>query len=411
MVSDDRAISLSRPFRVLIVGGSYSGLSAALTLLDLCNGRLARFNYTADAKPPNNQIPIHITLVDERDGFSLASESFASKTWIQFADIPALQSSNIQLIRGSVNSVNPREKIAHILDLKSNHAREEQYDFLIAGSGLRRAFPTVPQSLLKEQFLAEAKAHQRNIQNAREGVVVVGGGAVGVEVAAELKILEPWQKVTLVHSRDQLLSAEPLPDDFKERVCAVLREVGVEIILGQRVIATTASTTEGDRQIWQLTLADQTRVKAGHVINAVSKSVPTTSYLPQEAMDTEGYVPIRSSLQFPEGIPNADHHFAVGDIATWAAIKRCGGAMHMGYYAANNVHQLILSESLNVKPDFLHLADAPPVIGLALGDNAVSYTSADRTQHGKHLLELMFGDDMGHSICWNYMRLSEPCKA
>lgn len=107
---------------------------------------------------------------------------------------------------------------------------------------------------------------------------------------------------------------------------------------------------------------------------------------------------IDDSLQFQNKIPNAPHHFAIGDIASWAAIKRCGGAMHMGYYAANNVHQLMLEECTKTPADFLKLQDAPPpVIGLALGDNAVSYTSDDGTQHGKHLLKSMFGDDMGYS--------------
>lgn len=69
MPSDEHLIALARPFRVLIVGGSYGGLSAALNLLDLSNGQRARFNYTPDAKPPASRIPVHITIVDERDGF------------------------------------------------------------------------------------------------------------------------------------------------------------------------------------------------------------------------------------------------------------------------------------------------------------------------------------------------------
>lgn len=69
MPSNERMLPRTRPFRVLIVGGSYGGLSAALTLLDLCGGRVARFDYTQDAKPPGSTIPVHITIVDERDGF------------------------------------------------------------------------------------------------------------------------------------------------------------------------------------------------------------------------------------------------------------------------------------------------------------------------------------------------------
>lgn len=111
-------------------------------------------------------------------------------------------------------------------------------------------------------------------------------------MAAELKELDPQQKVTLIHSRDRLLSAEPLPDDFKERVCSVLQGAGVQIILGQRVIDHKAVETTGEGRTWHLTLADGTGIRAGHVMSAVSKCLPTSSYLPEDALDHEGYVKI-----------------------------------------------------------------------------------------------------------------------
>ncbi|KAE8151754.1 putative apoptosis inducing factor [Aspergillus avenaceus] len=418
MPSNEGLAALSRQFRVLVAGGSYGGLSAALTLLDLCGGRLARFNFTPDAKPPQNQIPIHITVVDERDGFyhligspkALACDQYASKTWIRFQDIPALKTPNLKFVRGSVSSVDCQSKTAQILDLESKETTSEKYDFLIAGTGLRRVFPTVPQSLQRDEFLKEAWNHKEDIEKARDGVVIIGGGAVGVEMAAELKVLDPQRKITLVHSRDRLLSAEPLPDDFKERVYSVLKETGVEVILGQRVIDTTAVNTDAEHRAWDLTLANGTKLRAGHVMSAISKCEPTSSYLPQDALNQEGFVKIRSTLQFPSNVTNAESHFAIGDIAQWTGIKRCGAAMHMGHYAATNIHQLILAEA-GLKPEFLELQEYPAVMGIALGHSAVSYSPADGTQDGEHLLKSMFGQDMGYSICWNYMRLSEPCQA
>lgn len=115
---------------------------------------------------------------------------------------------------------------------------------------------------------------------------------MGVEMAAELKELDPQQKVTLIHSRDRLLSAEPLPDDFKERVCSVLQEAGVQIILCQRVVDHKAVETALGKHTWHLTLANGTEIKAGHVMSAVSRCLPTSSYLPEETLDLEGYVKI-----------------------------------------------------------------------------------------------------------------------
>jgi hypothetical protein len=69
MPSNDFVRTVSRNFRVLVIGGSYGGLSAALALIDLSHGRLPRFNCNPDAKAPPHRIPIQITVVDKRDGY------------------------------------------------------------------------------------------------------------------------------------------------------------------------------------------------------------------------------------------------------------------------------------------------------------------------------------------------------
>lgn len=113
-------------------------------------------------------------------------------------------------------------------------------------------------------------------------------GAVGIEMAAELKLAAPSQKVTLIHSRPKLVSSEPLPDEFKDKALEVLHESGVETILGARV--TRIATEESGMST--LTLSDGRQIRAGHVIDAISRSSPTTGYLPSGAVDKEGYVKI-----------------------------------------------------------------------------------------------------------------------
>ncbi|CAI7618596.1 unnamed protein product [Penicillium palitans] len=417
MPSNDFVRTVSRSFRVLVIGGSYGGLSAALALIDLSQGRLTRFNYNADAQAPTHRIPIQITVVDKRDGYyhligspkALASEKFASEAWTRFQDIPGLKSPDLSFIQGSVSSVDFNAKEAHIVDADTKNSRTEPYDYLIASSGLRRSFPTVPQSLRREEFLKEAREHMADVKQAQDGIVIIGGGAVGVEMAAELKILYPEQKVTLVHSRKRLLSSEPLPDDFAERVDSILRDTGVEVILGQRVMDTTAVDTENGTRLWNLTLSDGRQIKTGHVLKAVSQTVPTSTYLPKEALNEEGYIKVHRSLQFSGAIPNPEHHWAVGDLTAWEGIKRCGGAMHMGHYAALNIHQHMMAECTGGKPEYQTLQPFPAVMGLALGKTAVSYTPGEGTREGEDLMKTLFGKDMGHTICWNYMRLGEAC--
>lgn len=107
---------------------------------------------------------------------ALACEKFASEAWARFQDVPGLKYPNLKFIQGSVSSIDFKAKVAHIVDADSKDSCTESYDYLIAGSGLRRTFPTVPQSLRREEFLKEATEHMSDVKNAREGVVVVGGG-------------------------------------------------------------------------------------------------------------------------------------------------------------------------------------------------------------------------------------------
>ncbi|KXH61296.1 hypothetical protein CNYM01_14286 [Colletotrichum nymphaeae SA-01] len=59
------------PFKVFVIGGlSYAGVSTTLNLLDLSSGkspRLAHIPY--EHHPDFKNVPVEITLVDERDGF------------------------------------------------------------------------------------------------------------------------------------------------------------------------------------------------------------------------------------------------------------------------------------------------------------------------------------------------------
>lgn len=152
------------------------------------------------------------------------------------------------------------------------------------------------------------------MRNASEGIVVVGGGeslpihlgsgeillilgnigAVGIEMAAELKHIYPEQKITLIHSRARLLSSEDLPDDFAERALEILREENIEVILGQRVVETTA-VDSGKSRVWRLTLADGKQVTTGLVLSAISRSVPTSTYLSSDALNEEGLIKIHPS--------------------------------------------------------------------------------------------------------------------
>ena len=261
---------------------------------------------------------------------------------------------------------------------------------------------------------------------------VRNAGAVGIEIASELKLVQPHQSVTLIHSRPKLLSSEALPDETKDRALSLIHDAGVKTIMSTRV--TKIEQAESESEATQLTLSDGSVVKTGLVINAISKYTPTATYLPDNALDEGGYVKIHPNLQLDSDIPNAEYHYAAGDIASWAGIKRCGAAMHHGHYAAVNIHQMMLHSALGTNPQLLQLnRDVPPMIGLAVGSQAVSYSPSEGTAWGEDVAKLYFGDDLGFEsmflrrpssmpncfqsltnsfvlVCWNYMQLSKAAE-
>jgi hypothetical protein len=71
--------------------------------------------------------------------------------------------------------------------------------------------------------------------------------------------------------------------------------------------------------------------------------------------------------------------------------------MHMGYYAAVNIHQLMLHRRNKSAPKFIELQEIPPMIALAIGKKAVCYTPTEGTTSSEELMSTMFGQDLAHT--------------
>ena len=184
------------------------------------------------------------------------------------------------------------EKIAVIVDAATKTRMVQSYDILVTASGLRRAWPVAPQAKTKEEFRSDIVQYTASFGDASRGVVIVGGGAVGVEIAAKLKMLIPQLTVTLAHSRDTLLSSEPIPDSAKEKTFELLKGTGVRVLMNHRLRQVVDERTlEGD-DVFRLKFDNGTQMVASKVIHTISQSVPSTEYLPASALNSNGYVEV-----------------------------------------------------------------------------------------------------------------------
>ncbi len=85
--------------------------------------------------------------------------------------------------------------------------------------------------------------------------------------------------------------------------------------------------------------------------------------------------------------------------------------MHMGHLAGTNIHQqLLAARDPKYEPQWKEIQEFPPVIALAVGKQAVMYGAADGTTWGEDAMKMMFGDDLGWTICWNYLGLGKEAE-
>lgn len=118
-------------------------------------------------------------------------------------------------------------------------------------------------------------------------------------MAAELKVMQPQLNVTLVHSRDKLLSSEPLPVEVGERSLELLKEANVSVLMSHRLDRTEEIKDNTGKDCLKLHFTNGHIMLADQVSLAVSRSIPSTTYLPTNVLDEEGYVKIQSRYSPP----------------------------------------------------------------------------------------------------------------
>lgn len=398
---------------IVIVGGSYAGLSCLNTLIDRSAGIIQsdtrrgrpqgpHGTSNQDSRPgesavesfsPQRALKVKpkYTLIDERDGFyhtlgaplGQIALNPGKDFWVPYDEIvPAMndRGENVQFIRGTVTNVGVGAK--HLTVSLSNSPDQTQvlgYDFLVVASGIKRGWPVVPRSLDYSSYLTDIRQREEEL-SAHRSIVIVGGGACGIEMAAELKEHFPEMHVTLLHSRSQLLSNEPLPDNFKEKALDLLEEAGVRVRLntrleGQMEVSPNSKRCNGHKQ--RLSLSTDDYMTCDEVIFSSTQQGANTQFLCQKLLDEDsGCVLIRPTLQFDSNVTNAEYHYAVGDAAYIPSIiKRCGPAQAQGALAAGNI-----IESIQSMEDGQSVADLKlpasewgvPSMTLAVGNQAVS---------------------------------------
>jgi NADH dehydrogenase FAD-containing subunit len=318
--------SHTRP-SVLVLGGGYGGIAVAKGLDDVAD----------------------VTLVEPKDAFVhnvAALRALVAPEWLPKIFLPydhLLQ--NGRVVRDRVVRLEGRQAL-----LASGSAMDA--DFVVLATGSSYPFPAKSDST----DTLRAHEHYRATHEALRSsgrVLIVGAGAVGLELAGEIAAVWPEKRITIVD-----LANDILPGGYRAELRRQLGKLGIELVLGSP-LRENPPTPPGVRQPFSVRTEAGTEIAADIWFRAYGIA-PITDYLVGELAGLrtpEGYVRVTPYLELPgqEGI------FAVGDIAAGHP-NGAGRAGRHGDLVAANLRTLITGQG-----ELLEAQVAPPAIILPLG--------------------------------------------
>ncbi|KAM0254005.1 hypothetical protein ACHAQJ_006975 [Trichoderma viride] len=266
------------------------------------------------------------------------------------------------------------------------------YEFLViaTGSGVRDGLPSRVNAPDKLQGMKLLQEMQQNIELAKT-VVIVGGGAAGVEVATDAKDLYPEKRVILIHSRDAVMHR--FGKSLQKAAHEGLERLGVELILEERVV-------DEDAASGVVTLKSGRQITCDFFMNCTGQRPlsDVIANLSPNSISSTGHIKVKPSLQITDdSLPNV---YTCGDVAdTNTPNPNARSAMHQATVVADNILLAVAGK----KPSYVYenlWADG--VIKLTLGlDRSVTHLgdgNSDLLFSGKEPDEALMS-----AMCWSRM--------
>ena len=317
---------------VVVVGASFGGLAV--------QRELAR------------RRDVRVTLIDFKEFFEYTPgvlRCYVEPSWLRQLTC-ALPSTDNTLVVGEVVSVSAE---AVLVRDAAGDERSIGFDFLVLAVGSTYSRPIKPTT--SEVSLVQRAASWRDAATKLEGAasaIIVGAGAVGVELAGEILTRYPQKRVTFVDMAPTIL---PGFDDYAVSYSRRwLEERGAELLLGEAIETIGAES---------VTLKSGRELRADVVYKCVGVQ-PNTGMLASSpfasAFGFRNSVVVDDHLQV-DGYPRV---FCVGDMMSHASkeLKLGHTAEVNAHLAARNIVAALRGRALLTYPRGVTGADATPKI-------------------------------------------------
>ncbi|CDM29944.1 hypothetical protein DTO013E5_8344 [Penicillium roqueforti] len=267
--------------------------------------------------------------------------------------------SNHGVVQARVLSVKPN----HIeLDREWHGSKELPFDYVVLATGTRLSKPAAMDDDDKASSVEYLQKHQASVKRSKS-ILIVGGGAVGVQMATDLKEYYPDKEVTVVQSRPQVMP------NFHFGLHHLIKrrfdELGIRLITGSRVIVPPSGfpndgstfdvhLTNGNTESTQFVVLATGQTPNNQLVADLKSSRPDS----ESVINPEnGFIRVRPTMQFLD--EEYSNMFAVGDIADTGAQKAARPGSIQAAVVAKNILALIegrAAENTFVKgPGAIHL--------------------------------------------------------
>ena len=314
--------------KVIIVGGVAGGASAAARLRRLDeNAQITMYERSGYISYANCGLPYYIggVITDRRQLTLQTPDSFYKRFRVDVK------------VNHEVLSIDRVNHTVEVKNLSTGEIFTDNYDKLVLSPGAKAVKPPIPGIESERIFTLRTVEDTYRIADEikalkAESAVVIGGGFIGIEAAENLTGI--GLSVSLCEASPQVLSQ--FDDDMIPQVHAVIREKGINLILG-RAISSFEEKEDGIESV----LSDGEHIKSDIVLLAIG--VAPDSALAVSAGIKTG---IKGAITVDEHMLTSDPDiYAVGDAAeieelvtgSKANIPLAGPANKQGRIAADNI--------------------------------------------------------------------------
>ncbi|KIN08613.1 hypothetical protein OIDMADRAFT_188209 [Oidiodendron maius Zn] len=301
---------------VVIIGGSFAGIELAKRLVEtLPTG------YRVILIEKNSHL--NFSWVFPR--FSVIS-GYEKKAFIPYDGIarsaPAGIFSRVQ------------DTVTDITASQVNLASGEKIDYayLAIATGSSQPLPAKVLSTDANEGSKELRTVQEHIQAANR-VAVIGGGAMGIEIATDIKSFFPSTEVTVFHSRNQLLPS--FGQKLHDFVLLAMETLGIKVVL------------EARPEI----LPGQKSLRLAGVVQEFDFIIPCTGQHPNssilESLESgviskmTKQILVKPTLQLQDPNGTLGHIFAVGDVANTGGPKMGRAGLFQSEVVVKNILAMI----------------------------------------------------------------------